>query len=49
MLPPAWVDPAVLRPLEPGDPHDVGGYQVLGLLGTGGMGRVLLARTQSGR
>ncbi len=35
--------------LEPGDPQKVGPYSVLGRLGSGGMGRVFLARSPGGR
>ncbi|NUU24736.1 MAG: serine/threonine protein kinase, partial [Streptomycetaceae bacterium] len=35
--------------LEPGDPSQVGPYHVLARLGTGGMGRVFLARSAAGR
>jgi len=35
--------------LEPGDPRQVGPYGVLGRLGSGGMGRVFLARSPGGR
>jgi serine/threonine protein kinase len=35
--------------LEGGDPRQVGPYQVLGRLGSGGMGRVFLARSPGGR
>ncbi|HSA52071.1 MAG TPA: serine/threonine-protein kinase [Yinghuangia sp.] len=36
-------------PLEPGDPAEVGPFQVLARLGAGGMGRVFLARSAAGR
>lgn len=36
-------------PLEPGDPAEVGPFQVLARLGDGGMGRVFLARSATGR
>ncbi|MEU7096983.1 serine/threonine-protein kinase [Streptomyces longwoodensis] len=38
-----------MRPLEPGDPHAVGGYPLLARLGAGGMGQVYLSRTPAGR
>ncbi|MGW3121091.1 serine/threonine-protein kinase [Streptomyces sp. NPDC001107] len=38
-----------MRTLDPGDPSAVGGYPLLALLGAGGMGRVFLSRTASGR
>ena len=42
--------PAGVAPqLQPGDPQKVGPYWLLGLLGSGGMGRVFLARSPGGR
>ncbi|MEU6851084.1 PQQ-binding-like beta-propeller repeat protein [Actinacidiphila alni] len=38
-----------MEPLEDGDPQQVAGYRLLALLGTGGMGRVYLARSRGGR
>ncbi|MFJ8632484.1 serine/threonine-protein kinase [Streptomyces sp. NPDC093568] len=38
-----------MRSLDPGDPPAIGGYPLLAVLGTGGMGRVFLSRTASGR
>lgn len=38
-----------VEPLRPGDPRDVGGHRLLGLLGTGGMGAVYLGRSPGGR
>ncbi|SPE54067.1 Serine/threonine-protein kinase AfsK [Streptomyces netropsis] len=35
--------------LQPGDPHSLGAYRLLGRLGAGGMGRVYLARSDRGR
>ncbi|MEV5004163.1 protein kinase [Streptomyces sp. NPDC055692] len=35
--------------LESGDPRKLGRYQIIGRLGSGGMGRVYLGRSQSGR
>ncbi|MBA9003824.1 serine/threonine-protein kinase [Thermomonospora cellulosilytica] len=39
----------VFEPLLPDDPAQLGGYRVLARIGAGGMGRVYLAATQSGR
>jgi serine/threonine protein kinase len=38
-----------LRVLEAGDPSQVGPYRLLGLLGSGGMGRVFVGRSPGGR
>ncbi|MGD3112377.1 protein kinase domain-containing protein, partial [Streptomyces sp. YGL11-2] len=35
--------------LDPDDPRSIGGYQLLGRLGAGGMGRVFLGRSPGGR
>ncbi|WP_106400050.1 serine/threonine-protein kinase [Actinocorallia populi] len=39
----------VYEPLSDADPRGIGGYRVVARLGAGGMGRVFLATTQSGR
>ncbi|MFI0356192.1 serine/threonine-protein kinase [Actinomadura sp. 9N407] len=39
----------VFQRLEADDPRELGGYQIIARLGAGGMGRVYLATTQSGR
>jgi hypothetical protein len=38
----------VILPLAPGDPRHLGGYQLIGLLGHGGMGRVYLGISPGG-
>jgi outer membrane protein assembly factor BamB len=38
-----------MRELEPGDPQRLGDHKVLGVLGTGGFGRVFLARAPHGK
>jgi predicted Ser/Thr protein kinase len=38
-----------MRALRPGDPDEIGGYQLRARLGSGGMGRVYLASTPGGR
>ena len=42
-----WV--GMVMELQPGDPRKVGPYWLLGRLGSGGMGRVFLARSPGGR
>lgn len=37
-----------MRPLESGDPPQVGTYRLLGVLGIGGMGRVFLGQSRGG-
>jgi serine/threonine protein kinase len=41
--------PDGVTPLEPQDPRELGGHQILGRIGQGGMGLVYLARMRSGR
>ncbi|WP_423463520.1 serine/threonine-protein kinase [Promicromonospora sp. MS192] len=38
-----------IHPLDPNDPQELGGYQLLGRIGAGGMGVVYLAETRTGR
>lgn len=38
-----------IHPLESSDPQELGGYQLLGRIGAGGMGVVYLAETRTGR
>jgi serine/threonine protein kinase len=39
----------LVKPLESGDPREVGRYQLQGRLGTGGMGQVFLGQSPGGR
>jgi eukaryotic-like serine/threonine-protein kinase len=45
----AWGGGVVVKPLEAGDPQQAGKYLLLGVLGSGGMGRVFLGRSPGGR
>lgn len=38
-----------IHPLDPSDPQELGGYELLGRIGAGGMGVVYLAETRTGR
>ena len=38
-----------MEELRPGDPQRIGSYQLLGRLGSGGMGQVFLGRSPGGR
>src|SRR2546421_10046003 len=44
-----YVGVTSLAALQPGDPQRIGPYVLLGRLGSGGMGRVYLARSPGGR
>ncbi|MQY14150.1 Serine/threonine-protein kinase PknD [Streptomyces sp. RB5] len=48
-MPPGALEAAGAKPVGPGDPYRVGPYVPLGVLGSGGMGRVYLARPVDGR
>ena len=38
-----------MEPLRPGDPRQIGPYQLTQLLGVGGMGEVFLGSSRAGR
>src|SRR4051794_12569377 len=39
----------MLKSLEPSDPRQLGPYELIGRIGSGGMGQVFLGRSQGGR
>jgi serine/threonine protein kinase len=49
MIVPGSGEAPQIQPLEPADPQELGGYQLLGRIGAGGMGVVYLAETRTGR
>ncbi|GGM17095.1 serine/threonine-protein kinase [Promicromonospora citrea] len=49
MIAPGSGEAPQIHPLDSNDPRELGGYQLLGRIGAGGMGVVYLAETRTGR